>query len=118
MVFVKPTKDCPNAKKIHVLPYDDAKLPADRAEVVRQFLVPYFKDSYRPVHKGDTFTIDAGFRGQVEFKVMAVEPDSDYVVVVPSTLLFAEGDPIKREEEERHEVVGYDDIGGCRKQMA
>lgn len=32
---------------------------------------------------------------------------------------FAEGDPVKREDEEANlSDVGYDDIGGCRKQMA
>ena len=28
------------------------------------------------------------------------------------------GEPIKREDEEKFEEVGYDDIGGCRRQMA
>jgi transitional endoplasmic reticulum ATPase len=33
--------------------------------------------------------------------------------------LFADGDPVKREDEEGNLAeVGYDDIGGCRKQMA
>jgi transitional endoplasmic reticulum ATPase len=29
-----------------------------------------------------------------------------------------QGDPIKREDEERLDEVGYDDIGGVRKQLA
>lgn len=33
-------------------------------------------------------------------------------------MLFTEGEPIKREDEEKMDEVGYDDIGGCRKQMA
>ena len=33
-------------------------------------------------------------------------------------MLFDEGEPIKREDEEQLDGVGYDDIGGCRKQMA
>lgn len=33
-------------------------------------------------------------------------------------MLFTEGEPIKREDEEKLDDVGYDDIGGCRKQMA
>jgi len=28
------------------------------------------------------------------------------------------GDPIKREDEERLDDVGYDDVGGCRRQLA
>lgn len=35
------------------------------------------------------------------------------------TVIHCEGDPIKREDEEQSlNEVGYDDIGGCRKQMA
>ena len=30
-------------------------------------------------------------------------------------MLFTEGEPVKREDEDRKDDVGYDDIGGCRK---
>ena len=33
-------------------------------------------------------------------------------------VIHCEGEPVKREDEERLDDVGYDDIGGCRKQMA
>ena len=33
-------------------------------------------------------------------------------------MIFDEGEPIEREDEEAAEQVGYDDIGGARKQMA
>jgi len=29
--------------------------------------------------------------------------------------MFTEGEPISREDEEKLDEVGYDDIGGCRK---
>lgn len=32
--------------------------------------------------------------------------------------MFTEGEPIKREDEEKLDTVGYDDIGGCRAAMA
>ena len=53
----------------------------------------------------------------VEFKVVDVEPD-DYCIVAPDTVIFCEGEPIKREDESSANDVGYDDVGGCRKQMA
>ena len=54
----------------------------------------------------------------VEFKVVEVDP-SPYCVVAPDTVIHTEGEPIKREDEESNlNVIGYDDIGGCRKQMA
>lgn len=53
----------------------------------------------------------------VEFKVVDVEPD-EYCIVAPDTVIFCEGEPVKREDEEKMNDVGYDDVGGCRKQMA
>lgn len=49
--------------------------------------------------------------------MVAAEP-KDFGIVGPATMLFTEGEPIKREDEEKLDDVGYDDIGGCRKQMA
>ena len=40
---------------------------------------------------------------------------STNVDLLTNTLLFDEGEPIKREDEENLDGVGYDDIGGCRK---
>ncbi len=78
--------------------------------------VQYFMEAYRPVHKGDMFTCKGGMR-QVEFKV--VEPDPEpCCIVAPDTVIHCEGDPIHREDEEKLDDVGYDDVGGCRKQLA
>ena len=66
--------------------------------------------------KGDLFLVRGGFKA-VEFKVVACEP-GEFGIVAPNTMLFTEGEPIKREDEEKLDDVGYDDIGGCRKQMA
>jgi len=39
--------------------------------------------------------------------------------VAQDTVIFTEGEPVKREDEEANlNDIGYDDIGGCRKQMA
>ena len=62
------------------------------------------------------FLVRGGFKA-VEFKVVATEP-GEFGIVSPTTVLFTEGEPIKREDEEKLDDVGYDDVGGCRKQMA
>ena len=73
--------------------------------------------AYRPVRKGDTFLVRGGMR-TVEFKVIETDP-SEYCIVAQDTVIHTEGDPVKREDEESNLAeVGYDDIGGCRKQMA
>jgi transitional endoplasmic reticulum ATPase len=60
--------------------------------------------------------VRGGFKA-VEFKVVEVDP-GEFCIVSPNTMLFDEGEPIKRADEEQLDGVGYDDIGGCRKQMA
>lgn len=108
-------EDVPNATKIHVLPFTDS-IEGITGNITQTYLIPYFKDCYRPVKKGDTFLVRGGFR-PVEFKVVDVEP-GEYGIVAPTTTLFDEGEPINRDDENDAEEVGYDDIGGCRKQMA
>mmetsp|Transcript_17402 Transcript_17402/g.55899 ORF Transcript_17402/g.55899 Transcript_17402/m.55899 type:complete len:650 (-) Transcript_17402:72-2021(-) len=53
----------------------------------------------------------------VEFKVVETDP-AEYCIVAPDTEVFCEGEPIHREDEEKLDDVGYDDVGGVRKQMA
>jgi len=46
-------------------------------------------------------------------------PDnSEYCIVAPETIIHCDGDPIKREDHEKGIEVGYEDIGGVRKQLA
>ncbi|KAJ8356608.1 hypothetical protein SKAU_G00194020 [Synaphobranchus kaupii] len=81
------------------------------------FLKPYFLEAYRPVHKGDIFLVRGGMRA-VEFKVVETDPTT-HCIVAPDTIIHCEGEPIKREDEEESlNDIGYDDIGGCRKQLA
>ena len=54
----------------------------------------------------------------VEFKVIETDPQP-FCIVAPDTVIHCDGDPIKREEEEDAlNAIGYDDVGGCRKQLA
>ncbi len=51
--------------------------------------------------KGDIFICRGGFR-PVEFKVMEIDPtDKPYAIVDPNTVIHFDGDPVKREEEEK-----------------
>ena len=105
----------PNLTKIHVLPLEDT-IEGIQGDLTKTYLIPYFKDAYRPVKKGDLFLVRGNFK-PVEFKVVATEP-KEFGIVAPNTMLYTEGEPINREDEEKLDDVGYDDIGGCRKQMA
>uniref|UniRef100_A0A8C2Z0M0 Transitional endoplasmic reticulum ATPase n=1 Tax=Cyclopterus lumpus TaxID=8103 RepID=A0A8C2Z0M0_CYCLU len=99
---------CPDIKygrRIHVLPVDDT-IEGLTGNLFDVFLKPYFLETYR------------GSMRAVEFKVVDTDP-SPHCIVAPDTVIFCEGEPIKREDEEESlNEIGYDDIGGCRKQLA
>ena len=116
IVSVHPCpNDVPNAAKIHVLPFKDS-IEGITGDITTTYLIPYFKETFRPVKKNDTFVVRGGFR-PVEFKVVDVDPP-EYAIVDNSTTLFDEGEPIDRDDEDEAEDIGYDDIGGVRKQLA
>lgn len=116
IVSIQQCDDAKYGKRIHVLPIDDT-VEGLTGSLFDVYLKPYFTEAYRPVHKGDLFLVRGGMRA-VEFKVVETDP-SPYCIVAPDTVIHTEGEPIKRaEEEESLAQVGYDDIGGCRKQLA
>merc|ERR1711936_431056 len=115
-VSITACSDIKYGKRIHVLPIDDTieGLTGNWFEV---YLKPYFLEAYRPVHKGDTFIVRGGMRA-VEFKIIETDP-APYCIGAPDTVIHCEGEPVKREDEEDAlNSIGYDDIGGCRKQLA
>ncbi|KAI0766149.1 valosin-containing protein [Trametes elegans] len=116
MVNVHPCLDIKYGKRVHILPFDDS-VEGLSGNIFDVYLKPYFLEAYRPVRKGDTFLVRGGMR-TVEFKVIETDP-AEYCIVAQDTVIHTEGDPVKREDEEASlSEVGYDDIGGCRKQMA
>ncbi|CAN4121519.1 unnamed protein product [Withania somnifera] len=95
VVAVYQCPDVKYGKRVHILPIDDT------IEGVTGNLF----DAYLKLRKGDLFLVRGGMRS-VEFKVIETDP-AEYCVVAPDTEIFCEGEP-----------VGYDDVGGVRKQMA
>mmetsp|Transcript_7894 Transcript_7894/g.1041 ORF Transcript_7894/g.1041 Transcript_7894/m.1041 type:complete len:286 (-) Transcript_7894:1455-2312(-) len=115
LVTVTACGDIPYGQRVHILPLDDT-IEGITGNLFDTYLKPYFQEAYRPVRKDDLFLVRGGFR-PVEFKVVATDP-GDCVIVAPDTVIHTEGEPVKREDEERADDVGYDDIGGCRRQLA
>lgn len=115
VVSIQACPDIKYGKSITVLPIDDT-VEGLTGNLYEAFLKPYFLESYRPLRKGDVF-VCRNMRA-VEFKVVETDP-SPHCVVVPDTIIKCDGEPIKREDEESSlNEVGYDDIGGVRKQLA
>ena len=114
-VTIHKIPNMPAAKRIHVLPFEDT-VEGITGNLTEIYLKPYFKDVFRPVHQGDRFKVKGGFR-EVEFKVVATDPEP-YCLVVGQTVIFDQGDHIKREDEDRSNGPGYDDLGGVDNQLA
>jgi len=116
IVAIHPCQDIKYGQRVHLLPIDDT-VEGVTGNLFDVYLKPYFLEAYRPIMKGDLLLIRGGMRA-VEFKVVECDP-SPYCIVAQDTIIHCEGDPIKREDEEQNSnAVGYDDVGGCRKQMA
>lgn len=115
VVTVSALSDIPYAQRIHVLPISDT-LEGVTGNLFEVYLKPYFTESYRPVRKGDLFIVRQAMH-PVEFKVVEIDP-GEYGIVAPETVIHTEGDAINRDDEEHLDDIGYDDIGGCRRQMA
>ncbi|ODN79420.1 transitional endoplasmic reticulum ATPase, variant [Cryptococcus amylolentus CBS 6039] len=116
LVHVSAANDIKYGKRIHILPFSDS-IEGLSGNLFDVYLKPYFLEAYRPVRKGDVFQVRGGMR-TVDFKVVEVDP-SPYCIVASETVIHTEGDPLDREAEEADlNAVGYDDLGGCRKQLA
>ncbi|CAM4741138.1 unnamed protein product [Rotaria magnacalcarata] len=117
IVSIEGCQDVKDGERIHVLPVDDT-VHGITGNLLEVHLKPYFVSKpYRPVHKGDVFIVRAAMHS-VEFKAIENEP-SPYCIVTPNTAIHCGDNPIKREEEEISlNEIGYDDIGGVRKQLA
>ncbi|ORZ08412.1 transitional endoplasmic reticulum ATPase [Absidia repens] len=116
VISIHPCPDIKYGQRIHVLPIDDT-VEGLTGNLFETYLKPHFLEAYRPLRKGDLFLVRGGMRA-VEFKVVETDPEP-YCIVAQDTVIHCEGEPIKREDEEQNlNEVGYDDIGGCRKQMA
>lgn len=115
LVTISACEDVPYCKKVHILPLDDT-IEGVSGNLFDVYLKPYFLEAYRPIRKGDLFLVRQAMH-PVEFKVVEMDPQP-YGVVAPDTEIHCEGEPVKREDEERLDEVGYDDIGGCKRQMA
>ncbi|KAI6673282.1 hypothetical protein NL676_001188 [Syzygium grande] len=115
VVSVHQCADLKYGKRVHILPVDDT-IEGITGDLFDAYLKPYFLEAYRPVRKGDLFLVRGG-RRSVEFKVIETDP-AEYCVVAPDTEIYLQGEPVRREDENGLDEVGYDDVGGVTKQMA
>ena len=88
-----PGDDIPHLTQLDIRPFADS-IEGLAGDLAASFIIPYFKDQMRPLHKGDLITIDGDFRS-VDFKVVETEPQ-EFGIVGPDTELFFQGEPYDR----------------------
>ncbi|KAK2958522.1 putative Cell division control protein 48 [Blattamonas nauphoetae] len=113
VISLHPCPDAKFGKHVLILPFDDS-IEGITGNLFEVYLKPFFLEAYRPVHEGDVITCPGGMRN-VDFKIVKCEP-APFCLVAPDTVIHCEGEPISREDDEKDEI-GYDNIGGCRKQL-
>ncbi len=105
---------------VHVLPFKK-DVEGISGDVFETFIQPYFSDQFKPLKKGDKFICKGAMR-EVSFRVISIdvdgEEDVDHCFVNEETEIFCEGEPLDMSEEDDEFNIGYDDVGGCKKQLA
>ncbi|RLM60947.1 hypothetical protein C2845_PM14G11200 [Panicum miliaceum] len=115
VVTVNRRVAAPHGTRVQVTPFEDS-IDGISGDLFEAYLKPYFRNYLRPLCKGDSFMVRGNMRA-VEFKVVATEP-ADCVLVAPDTVIFCASDEsVKREDEERLDGPGYDDVGGVRPEI-
>jgi transitional endoplasmic reticulum ATPase len=115
VVSVHACHDARYGARVRVLPVGDT-VEGLAGDLVEAYLRPHFLDAYRPIRRGDLFLVRGGKRS-VEFKVVAIEPSAEYCIIANNTEISCDGEPLRQVDEEGLDSVGYDDVGGTRKQL-
>ncbi|KAJ1915210.1 AAA ATPase cdc48 [Mycoemilia scoparia] len=118
IVSIEKVDNFPVASFVSIAAYADT-IKNVTGDLFSSHLQGYFQDNFRPLHTGDSFTV-SGSMIQVEFKVIDLEVNgikSDYGIIGTETAIDYEAEPLDRSEEDSLDKIGYEDIGGCRKQL-
>jgi transitional endoplasmic reticulum ATPase len=87
------------------------------------YLKPYFQNNERPVKVNDKFIARGSMRA-VEYKILKIEDENDesieYGIISSETTKIDDesNEKINRIDDEKVDEIGYDDIGGCTRQLA
>jgi transitional endoplasmic reticulum ATPase len=142
-VTISPYPKIKYARNVVIAPYSDT-IYGMSGNISEAYLRPYFQDKFKPIRTGDSFTIRGPLR-VIEFRVISInvedtatesrlnddsdntkfalrEPtdDNEYAIIGPDTHIYCDlEDSLDRDlADGPSTVIGYEDIGGCTKQIA
>ena len=100
IVIVQKKYDIPLGNKVNISFLEDT-IREITGDLYKKILIPYFNDSYRPVHIGDIYRFS-----NVEFKILQTDPEKCCIVGPQTVIDICE--PIKIEKEEKQ--INIDNI--------
>ncbi|KAM0679970.1 AAA ATPase cdc48 [Glugoides intestinalis] len=123
LYFVR-SDQIPVATEIYFYPIEDSvdKITGD---LFTAYIEPFFSKNRIYLTSGNIYKIKSGGMTALEFKVVKITTGNEedgtevqHAVALDNTSVLADGRVARAEVEKENTLVGYDDIGGCRRQMA
>lgn len=107
-------------KNVAMFPIEDT-VKSITGNLFDAFLKGFFENDGVPLSLGNIYGIASGGR-KVEFKIMKIiledNTEGDHGIVVGDTEVYSEETVSREDVDKEFGMIGYDDIGGCRKQIA
>ncbi|KAK6089500.1 hypothetical protein P3W45_001499 [Vairimorpha bombi] len=92
-----------------------------KGDLFQPFVEPFLKDKSMPLSINNRYRISSGI-GSVEYKVVSMTnkegSDIKHGFIVDGTKVVSDETITREEAEQEFNMIGYDDVGGCRKQLA
>lgn len=123
-LYNKNVDEIPVATEVYFYPVEDS-IEKITGDIFTAYIEPFFCQPRIYLTVGNIYRIKSGAMSSLEFKVVKIttgeEADPrevDHAVAMNNTSVIADGRVSRTELEKECNTVGYDDIGGCRRQMA
>lgn len=111
----------PVVKKLNFLPIKDT-VENIQGNIFEEFVQPFLDFNFMPLTVGSVYGVSSGLGRRVEFKVTKMVDCQDMEIkhgsVTSTTSVYCDETISREEVDKEFNTVGYDDVGGCRMQMA
>jgi len=90
-------------------------------DIFTAYIQPFFNQKRVHISSGNIYSIKSGALVSLEFKVVKIMSGNEEVkhgAILDTTNILADGVVTRTQVEKEGSRIGYDDIGGCRRQMA
>ena len=124
-LYNQDMKDIPEVTECSFFPIEDT-VENITGDLFEAYIVPFFNRARTYISMGNIYKIKSGAMSAVEFKVIKMTANIDGndvdiehgVVMRDTTAIIADGRVTRADVDKEASLIGYDDIGGCRRQMA